>query len=144
MAPQLISMIQPELNTDTAELDSLILRVAAQDSAALHDLYEKTSSAIYAFSLSILKNTHDAEDVLHDCYLNLCSAAGSYRPTGKPMAWILTVARNLCLMKLREYKKSADIPQEDWEPYLQSREGLSKYNRSIKKLNTYLSQGGQT
>lgn len=192
MALQLISTTHSELNTDTAELDSLILRVAAQDSMALHDLYEKTSSAIYAFALSILKNTHDAEDVLHDCYLNLYSAAGSYRSTGKPMAWILTIARNLCLIKLREYKKSADIPQEDWELYLTSREGisvedrlvllgcierltdqerqivilhavagfkhretakmlhlplstvLSKYNRSIKKLNTYLSQGGQT
>lgn len=192
MALQLISTTHPELNTDADELDSLIGRVAAQDSMALSELYQLTRSSIYAFALSILKNTHDAEDVLHDCYLNLYSAARSYRPAGKPMAWIFTIARNLCLIKLREYKKSADIPQEDWEIYLQAREGLSvedklvlhgcmerltdqerqivilhavagfkhretakmlhlplstvlsKYNRSIKKLNTYLSQGGQT
>lgn len=191
MALQLISTINSELNTDTAELDALILGVAAQDSTAFHGLYEKTRSAIYAFALSVLKNTHDAEDVLHDCYLNIHSAAGAYRTSGKPMAWILTIARNLCLQKLRDYKKSADIPQEDWEPYLQSRESisvedklvlhgcmellsdqerqivvlhavagfkhretakmlrlplstvLSKYNRSIKKLNTYLSEEGR-
>lgn len=191
MALQLISTINPELNTEAAELDSLIHRVAAQDSTALNDLYQKTSSSIYGFALSILKNTHDAEDVLHDSYLSIYSAAGSYRTSGKPMAWILTIAKNHCLQKLRDHKRSADIPQEDWEPYLQSREGistedklvlhgcmsrlsdqerqivvlhavagfkhretakmlhlplstvLSKYNRAIKKLNTYLSQGGQ-
>lgn len=191
MALQLINNLPSQLNMDADTLDQLIAGVAAQDSAALAALYRETSAAIYAFALSFLKNTHDAEDVLHDCYLKIHSAATGYRSSGKPMAWILTIVRNLCLQKLREHKKSADIPQEDWEPYLQSREGLSmedqlilracmnrlsdeerqivvlhavagfkhreiagivklplstvlsKYHRALKKLNTYLSEGGQ-
>jgi len=190
MAHQLINT-PVQLHTDTARLDQLIAGVAAQDSEALAGLYRETSAAIYAFALSMLKNTHDAEDALHDSYLLIHSAAGSYHSTGKPMAWILTLTRNLCLQKLRSRQRTADIPEEDWEPYLQSREGLSledqmvlracmdrlsdaerqivvlhsvvgfrhreiaaamhlplptvlsKYNRAIKKLNTYLSEGGQ-
>ncbi len=37
---------------------------------------------------------------------------------GKPMAWILTIARNLCLQKLRQAKRSAAVPFEDWETFL--------------------------
>ena len=65
MAHQLINT-PVQLHTDTDRLDQLIAGVAAQDSEALAGLYRETSAAIYAFSLSMLKNTHDAEDALHD------------------------------------------------------------------------------
>lgn len=77
---------------------------------ALAELYQRTRTSVYGFALSILKNTQDAEDVLHDCYVNLYAAAAGYRSSGKPMAWILTITRNLCLMKLRERQKTAGLP----------------------------------
>lgn len=78
-------------------LDELIEKIAAGDRDALASLYEQTNKSVYGFALSILKDTHDAQDVLQDCYLHIYSAAGSYRSQGKPMAWILTITRNLCL-----------------------------------------------
>ena len=95
---------QPE----SSRLDRCLLGIADEDSQALADLYDCTSASVYAFALSILKNTQDAEDVLHDCYLHIYSAASGYRSSGKPMAWILTITRNLCLLKLRERKRMAD------------------------------------
>ena len=47
------------------------------------------------------------------------------------MAWILTITRNLCLLKLRERKRMADIPPENWEPYLQACENASPEDRLI-------------
>ena len=41
------------------------------------------------------------------------------------MAWIITIAKNLCYQKLRERQRMADLPQEDWEPWLRSNSGLS-------------------
>ena len=91
----------------------------------------QANTAVYSFALSILKNTSDAEDALHDCFLDIYQAAEHYRPQGKPMAWIFTIVRNRCLQKLRERTRTADIPSEDWEPYLQSRESITPEDRLL-------------
>jgi len=107
-----------------------IAGIAAGDTSCLEALYHATRSAVYAFALSILKNSHDAEDVLQDCYLNIHAAASAYRSAGKPMAWILTITKNLCYQHLRRQKHLADLPQEDWEPWLAHREGLTPEDRA--------------
>lgn len=127
----LLSSNDLKTEQNSADLDPLLAGIARGDSQALAALYHSTSASIYAFALSVLKNAQDAEDVLHDCYLNLYSAAPNYRSLGKPMAWILTITRNLCLLKLRERQKMADVSEEDWEPYLESRESLSPEDRLI-------------
>lgn len=112
-------------------LENCILRISENDSEALSELYHHTSASIYGFALSILKNSHDAEDVLHDCFINIYTAAAGYTPKGKPMAWILTITRNLCLRKFRDGQKISDVPQEDWEKYLSSCENLSHEDRLV-------------
>lgn len=104
-------------------LDKLIFQAAAGNMDALGALYDATNVSVYGFILSILKNTHDAEDVLQDCYVSVYSSGGGYCSEGKPLAWIMGIARNLCLYKLRERKKTAGLPQEDWESYLDSQPG---------------------
>lgn len=83
-------------------LDELIPRTAAGDMGAFEQLYILSKSAVYGFAMSILKSTQSAEDVMQEAYIRIHGAAGGYRPQGKPMAWILTITRNLALMKLRE------------------------------------------
>ena len=116
---------------DSSRLEQCLLGVAHEDSQALKELYDCTSASVYAFALSILKNTQDAEDVLHDCYLHIYSGASGHRSFGKPMAWILTIARNLCLLKLRDRKRFSQTPLEDWEPYLKACEAASPEDRII-------------
>ena len=86
--------------------EGLLAEIAQGSEEALRTLYAETSAAVYGFALSILKNTHDAEDVMQDTYIRLCGAASAYRPEGKPMAWILTITRNLARMRLRESGKT--------------------------------------
>ncbi len=96
-------------------LDQCLADMAEGRPSALESLYRLTSASVYGYALSVLKNRQDAEDVLHDCYVRLYQAAGSYRSCGKPMAWIITVARNLCLLKLRGRGKTEDLSEEKWE-----------------------------
>lgn len=105
-----------ELNRrdDADMIDRYIVRIVDNDKDALAELYHMTSASVYGFALSILKNTHDAEEALHDTYLRIYASSGGYKSMGKPLAWILTIARNLCLMKLRNRQKFSDIPTEDW------------------------------
>ena len=121
---------------DTAVLEQQLAGIARNDSQALAALYHSTNSAVYGYILSILKNAHDAEDILHDCYLRIHTAAPSYRSDGKPMAWILTIARNLCYMRLREKSKMTDLSDDEWNAI--PGEALSREDRLV--LNGCLQQ----
>ena len=104
------------------DLESLLLGVAAGDSHSLEELYHRTRTVVYGLVLSYLKHPQDAEDVTQDAFVRIWDTAASYRPQGKPMAWLLTVARNLALMRLRERGKTQELTDEECayleEPYV--------------------------
>ena len=85
--------------------------MAEGDRNAFSELYLQTQSAVYGFALSIMGNKHDAEDIMHDAYIRTYSAAASYKPMGKPLAWMLTIVRNLCYNKIKAGKVCEDISQ---------------------------------
>ena len=93
--------------------DTLISRISEGDKEAFTALYKLTAQSIYAYALSILKNPEDAEDVLQDTFLKIRSAAHLYKPQGKLLAWILTISKNLCMMKLRRRKYLSPSPFEE-------------------------------
>ena len=100
---------------DGVLLDNCIARIAQGDRDALAALYERTRPAVYGVALSILKNTHDAEDVLQDTYLQVWLAAGSYRSRGKAMAWLMTIVRNLSLDRIRQRQRAETVDWDGWQ-----------------------------
>jgi RNA polymerase sigma factor (sigma-70 family) len=108
-----IGITATQTHNESDILDKYIQDIARGDKNALGKLYEHTRSAIYGFSLSIVKNVTDAEDVLQDVYVKVYAAAPSYSSKGKPMAWLLTIARNQSLMRLREQSKAILLPSEE-------------------------------
>ena len=98
------------------ELENWICDMANGDKEGLRQFYEETARSVYSFIFSVLKDPHESEDVMQETFLQVFSSASSYQGKGKPMAWILTIARNLSLMKLREQKKFAQTPLEEmWD-----------------------------
>lgn len=97
--------------------ESLLEEIANGDSQAFSDFYNQTKTAVYSLALSILKNPHDAQDVMQDTYIKVHANAHTYSPHGKPLAWVFTITRNLCLMHLRKNGgKSAEFLDElDYE-----------------------------
>lgn len=116
-----------------AYLDECIAKIAEKSSDALSDLYGKTSTAVFSYALSILKHRQDAEDVLHDCFVQIYNSANQYKSSGKPMAWILTITRNLCMQKFRRDSKVIDLPDDDWEIYLESKDDMSVEEKLLIK-----------
>ncbi len=98
--------------------ESLFLRIAAEDKEAFCTLYEACSSTVFAYALSILRNRADAEDAMQDTFLKIRSAAHLYQPQGKPMAWIFTITKNVCLMMIRKKAHIVQGPEEDAQPDL--------------------------
>ena len=172
-----------------AYLDKCIEDTATGNMDGFKKLYTETKASVYGFALSILKNPDDAEDVLQDCFVKVHGAACDYKSQGKPLAWILTITRNLCMQLMRSRQKQADISEDDWEKFIGASDNistedsivlteilqtlaederqivvlhtvsglkhreiadfmkmplstvLSKYNRSLKKLNEKLTKG---
>ena len=96
------------LGTDDKTLDELMLKVKNSDLSALEELYTLTKTGIYSFALSVLKNPADAEDVLHNTYLSVWVSAHMYESEGKPMAWLITIAKNHCYRVFRNRKWNDD------------------------------------
>lgn len=128
-----INLTSVTTQTNTEEIDQYLLRIAVGDQNALSALYRATSTSIYGYALSFLKNTHDAEDVLQDCFVHVYHSAKGYVSEGKPLAWMITITRNLCLQRLREHSRYSDLPEEDWAPYINSHEGVSGDDKLILK-----------
>ncbi len=101
---------------NTAELDEGLLEKIAEGSMeAFESLYWQTEKQVYSYIFSIVKNQEDAKDIMQETYLKIRAGAHLYQPKGKPLAWILTIAKNLCYMKFRENKKRADCSWQDME-----------------------------
>jgi RNA polymerase sigma-70 factor (ECF subfamily) len=83
--------------------------MATGDGEAFRQLYLASSSIVYGYALSILKSKADAEDVMHDAYIRAFQGAASYQPHGKPLAWLLTIVRNLCFNKMHSSRSTVDI-----------------------------------
>ncbi len=98
-----------------AALENCIRDIASGDREALGRLYRETHAAVYAFALSFVQDRHDAEDVLQDVYVRIWQSAPSYRPMGKPQAWIYTIARNLALMEIRRKTRIVPVSPGDWQ-----------------------------
>ncbi len=95
--------------------DALLFQVGQGDQEAFRQLYQNTDRTIYSFILSILKNPQDAEEVMQETYIKVWTSASGYHAQGKPLAWMFTIARNLCYMKFREQKHQSDLGLDDLE-----------------------------
>lgn len=123
-----------------------ILDIAGNSKEALEILYNKTKSYVYGYAFSMLNNVTDAEDVMQDTYVNIYKYASMYNPRNKPLAWILTITKNLCLNKLKKKKnlKETDIAdvehmissskKNDHHDYVFARTILEDLNEEEKKI----------
>ncbi|MDY2700577.1 MAG: RNA polymerase sigma factor [Lachnospiraceae bacterium] len=133
----LTSVNQISSASDPDRLDACLSKIAAGNRDSLAELYNHTKTSVYSFALSVLKNTQDAEDVLHDCYLAVYSAAASYHSSGKPLAWILTITRNLCLQRLRSQQRTAYLSEEEWLNLTEGANVVSTEDRLILRECLY-------
>lgn len=95
----------------TEELEFLLEKISSGERDAFEKFYHKTKASVYSFALSLLKNVYDAEDVMQSCYVNIYNSASQYIAKGKPMAWVLTITKNLCYEKLRGLSRRGEMPQ---------------------------------
>lgn len=89
--------------------ENLIIRIGNGDMEAFDVLYRISERTLYAYVLSLTKDHEITLDIMQDTYVKLISAAHLYKPMGKPLAWLFTIAKNLFYQKLRREKNETKV-----------------------------------
>lgn len=113
------------------ELEQLLLQVGRGDREAFARLYGLTRGAVYALALSLLRDAHEAQDVAQDAFVQVWERAPSYRPQGSPMAWLLTVTRNLALSRLRRSGRQTALDEAAWNAIPAAAPDVSPEDRQV-------------
>lgn len=89
----------PRMDDPVADL---ITKCAAADRSAFRQLYRDTSAKLMGVLLRILGERAEAEDALQEVYTRVWVRAGRYDPAkGRGMTWLIAIARNLAIDRLR-------------------------------------------
>lgn len=89
---------------------------------------------IYRYCYFKLKNQHLAEDITQETFLRFMES-NSYKDTGRPLAYLYTVARNLCMDEFRKVpteELKEDMRQNGFEDVVVERENL---HQAMKELS---------
>lgn len=97
----------PEQTVARERLAALIVRVASGDEAAMEEVYRHTSVKIYSLLVQMLPDRPTADEVLQEAYLAIWRRADSFSMSrASPMTWIITIARNKAIDRLRSERHS--------------------------------------
>lgn len=91
------------------DIADLIARTALRDRTAFRELYRRTSAKLFGVSLRILKDRSEAEEALQETYVKIWQRADRYVAGGySPISWLVAIARNHALDRLRARKPAGD------------------------------------
>ena len=100
-----------DAETRRRQLVAAINRVAGGDRAALRLVYSETSAKLFGVCLRILGDRSEAEDVLQDVYLTVWRKAASFdEAVASPITWLVAIARNRSIDRLRSAGPRAHAP----------------------------------
>ncbi|OSP53584.1 sigma-70 family RNA polymerase sigma factor [Pseudoruegeria sp. SK021] len=92
------------------EIETLIAQTALGNQNAFSKLYDATSGKLLAVCMRVLSERAAAEDAVQEVYVKVWKNAGRYQVTGhSPMTWLITIARNTSIDRLRSRRSDDDI-----------------------------------
>ena len=107
------------------------LQACAQgDRMALQNIYRQESRHLLGVALRIVRQRQQAEDVLHDAFMNIWTKAASFDATlGSGRGWIYSVVRNLALNAVRNGAREVSVDEEAAEA-LENRQAMDAYQQA--------------
>jgi RNA polymerase sigma-70 factor (ECF subfamily) len=102
------------VESSSSEVDfGLLQRIVARDEIALAEFYDRHSRLAYSVIMRILGSPSDAEEVLQETFVRVWSRADTYDALlGSPGTWLMRIARNRAIDRLRARRLRANVAIE--------------------------------
>jgi RNA polymerase sigma-70 factor, ECF subfamily len=106
--PAIMPVLPPGAPSDIA----LMRAIQAEEPEALSQLYDRYSGILKALVLRVIHNEAEAEDLLQEIFMEIWNQAKNFSAhKGKPLGWMVTLARRRAIDGLR--KKQAYARAEE-------------------------------
>jgi RNA polymerase sigma-70 factor (ECF subfamily) len=92
---------------------ALVAAAKAGDSAAFSELVQHYDRRVFRMAKQITQNDDDAEDVLQETFLKAYTHLDDFQGTSKFYTWVVRIAVNEALMKLRKRRSDRTVPLDD-------------------------------
>lgn len=97
--------------------DAVLIRAKASDAAAkgrqVEALAAQHMRMVFRICWSILRNHHDAEDAVQECFLRVVKFQGRLHEVRNPKTWLARIAWTTALDKRSHRLNEPDLPQPD-------------------------------
>ena len=100
-------------NPTLVDETELVSRAQAGEDEAFADLVSRYQSKIYRLAKNITQNNEDAEDVLQEAFLKAYSHLAGFQRNSRFYTWIVRIAVNEALMKLRKRRSDRTVPLDE-------------------------------
>jgi RNA polymerase sigma-70 factor (ECF subfamily) len=95
------------------EVARAVARAKQGDRAAIRFLYLRYAGNVYGYARSIVRNDHDAEDVVQQVFTRMLTAIQSYEQRSVPFsAWLLRITHNMAIDYLRRRTPICEEPEK--------------------------------
>lgn len=103
-----------DLNANRSLIAAALARIPGGDRAALQTVYRLTSAKLFGVCLRILGERGEAEDVLQEVYVTVWRKAANFDVSrASPMTWLIAIARNRAIDRLRATRRSRNMDPID-------------------------------
>jgi RNA polymerase sigma-70 factor, ECF subfamily len=107
------SMAQMSTQTAFSDESGLVAGAKRGDGAAFTQLVNRYERKIFRLAKHITQNEEDAEDVLQDSFLKAYEHMGEFQEQSKFYTWLVRIAVNEALMKLRKRRPGKIFSLDD-------------------------------
>jgi RNA polymerase sigma factor (sigma-70 family) len=91
-----------DVDANRSLIVAALARIPSGDRAALQTVYRLTAPKLFGVALRILGERSEAEDILQDIYLTVWQKAAAFDASrASPMSWLIAIARNRAIDRLR-------------------------------------------
>lgn len=149
LSPHVTTVSNAPDATNSFNYEQALHDCAAGNRQALQSLYRQESRHLLGVALRIVRQRQQAEDVVHDAFMNIWSKAASFDAVlGSGRGWIYSVTRNLALNAVRNGAREVTVDEETYEA-LDAQTSMDAHqqtadafelNASLGKLNDCLAQ----
>ncbi len=75
-------------------------------------LYNTYYMEVYSYVMTLLKNTHQAEEITQEVFFKALKSKASYQGNSSEFTWLCAIAKNACMDIFRKGNKTTELTED--------------------------------